>query len=69
MNPAIPVPCHCSPETENRSSNNLRSSPSPAQLSPGRPNDLSIAKNPLTKEGFEINKNTSSENMNLETRI
>lgn len=69
MNPALPVPCHCSPETESLNSKSLRSSPSPEELSPGGPNDLSMAKNLVTKENFEINKNTSSDNMNLETRI
>lgn len=67
LNPALPVTCHCSPENE--SSNSMRSSPSPGQLSPGRPNDLSIAKTSISKENFEINKNTSSDNMNLGTRI
>lgn len=69
LNPALPVPCHCSPETDSRSSNSLRSSPSPGQLSPGGPNDLSMAKNPVPNESFEINKNTSSDNMNLDTQI
>ncbi|CAH1993190.1 unnamed protein product [Acanthoscelides obtectus] len=41
--PPLP-PCQCSPGDDSRSSHSMRSSPSPTELSPGGPDDLSIAK-------------------------
>ncbi|XP_057669449.1 homeobox protein aristaless-like 3 [Diorhabda carinulata] len=55
-NPNIPLSCSCSPGTENRSPQSLRSSPSPSQLSPGGPDDLSLAKKISNEENMEINK-------------
>nr|XP_023028414.1 uncharacterized protein LOC111516491 [Leptinotarsa decemlineata] len=56
MNPGLPVPCHCSPGAESRSPHSFRSSPSPSQLSPGGPDDLSMAKSSHNVDKFEINK-------------
>ncbi|KAJ8911416.1 hypothetical protein NQ315_005949 [Exocentrus adspersus] len=59
MNPSLPVPCQCSPGTESRSPRSLTSSPSPTPLSPGGPDDLSMAKNTNAADAidnFEINK-------------
>ncbi|KAJ8975713.1 hypothetical protein NQ317_018987 [Molorchus minor] len=62
MNTAHPVQCQCSPGTENRSPRSHRSSPSPPPLSPGGPDDLSMAKNAPAMDNFEINKGLSTNN-------
>lgn len=60
ITPGLPVPCQCSPGTESRSPHSLRSSPSPTPLSPGGPDDLSVAKSNHVVDNFEINKNLST---------
>ncbi|CAG9838783.1 unnamed protein product [Diabrotica balteata] len=54
-NPNIPLSCSCSPGAENRSPQSYRSSPSPTQLSPGGPDDLSLTKK-IAEDNLEINK-------------
>ncbi|CAG9855882.1 unnamed protein product [Phyllotreta striolata] len=57
VNPAVQLSCNCSPGAENRSPRSFRSSPSPSsQLSPGGPDDLSLAKRTPVDDGSDATK-------------
>lgn len=60
--PGLPPHFPCSPRDGNQSPHSMRSSPSPRDLSPGIPDDLSMAKNnPTVPENSQIPRPTPME--------
>ncbi|GJQ68257.1 hypothetical protein Trydic_g16862 [Trypoxylus dichotomus] len=59
--PGIPPPCPCSPDNS-RSPSSIRNTPSPRPLSPGGPDDLSMAKKNYPSDSYN---HATSDRLNL----